>query len=314
MPEHRAPSPRRARRRLLATLAVPAIALGGVLGATAAGGGTTPTSTAALSTTEDTAAAARPAAATSSAAAPSTSVDSAAVLAAVDAAAAAAGGTISVVALDGSGTELVASADAGTTHYTASLVKLLVVQQLLARDAAGTLTLDADDLALMERAVEASDDDAMSTLWVRFDGDELVTAAAAEFGLTGTAAPDTAGQWGESTTTAQDYATFLAGLGKHLSAADLATLVAWMQSTTGTAADGFDQDFGLLSADAGATGDVAAKQGWMCCVDATRQLHSAAVLSDGSVVVLLGEFSSGTSWAQARAALDAAAAAALSGT
>jgi hypothetical protein len=87
-----------------------------------------------------------------------------------------------------------------------------------------------------------------------------------------------------------------------------------MQSTTATAADGFDQAFGLLAADAGSTGAVAAKQGWMCCLDDRRQLHSAGVLADGRVVVLLGEFPAGTSWTDARAALDAAAAAAITGS
>ena len=250
-------------------------------------------------------------AATSAAATPT--VDTAAVLAAVDAAAAQAGGTISVVVLDDSGQTLVAGAGTHDAEYTASLVKLLVVQQLLERAEAGTVALDDDDLALMTRAVEASDDDAMNALWTRFDGAGLVTAAAAEFGLAGTAAPDVAGQWGESTTTAADYASFLAGLGAHLSPADLATLTGWMQSTTDTAADGFAQDFGLLGVDT-AAGTVAAKQGWMCCVGAARQLHSAGVLSDGRVVVLLGDFPTSTSWARAQAALDVAAQAAFSGT
>jgi hypothetical protein len=160
-------------------------------------------------------------------------------------------------------------------------------------------------------AVEASDDDAMSTLWVEFDGADLVAAAAEESGLTGTAAPEVAGQWGESATTAADYETFLASLADHLSAAGLATLTGWMQSTTATAA-GFDQQFGLLASDSGA-GTVAAKQGWMCCVDTQRQLHSAGVLADGTVVVLLGDFPTSTSWSEARAALDAAAQAVLSG-
>ncbi|PZA18879.1 LppW family protein, partial [Modestobacter versicolor] len=230
-------------------------------------------------------------------------VGSAAVLSAVGAAAAQAGGSIAVVVLDAAGAPLVTGDAADDAVPTASLVKLLVVQQLLARDAAGSLSLDDDDLALMERAVEASDDDAMSSLWVEFDGAALVADAAAEFGLTGTAPPETAGQWGGSTTTARDQATFLAALDEHLSPADLATLTGWMQATTGTAADGFDQAFGVLATGSGA-GPVAAKQGWMCCVDSRRQLHSAGVLADGRVVVLLGDFPSGTGWAEARAALD----------
>jgi hypothetical protein len=291
-------TPRRVSRWLLAALTVPAVAVAG-----AAAWPTDPAvSTAASSTTV--------AGAATAAADPA--ADSSALLATVDAAAAAAGGSIAVVVLDADGEPLAASADADDADYTASLVKLLVVQQLLERDEAGTLALDGDDLALMARAVEASDDDAMSTLWVRYDGAGLVTDAAAEFGLTATAAPEVAGQWGESTTSAADYATFLATLDEHLSDDDLAMLTGWMQSTTSTAADGFDQDFGLLAADVGA-GTVAAKQGWMCCVDAQRQLHSTGVLADGRVVVLLGDFPSSTSWPEAQAALDAAAAAVVSG-
>ena len=225
----------------------------------------------------------------------------------------AAGGTVSVVVRDGSGAELT-SAGAGETHRTASLAKLFVVEQLLERDEAGTISLDDGDLAAMQRAVELSDDQAMNTLWVEFGGAQLVTAAAVEFGLDDTAAPERSGQWGETTTTADDYATFLASLGAHLSAADLATLTTWMQSTTPDAADGFDQSFGLLSAEADTHGAVAAKQGWMCCLDGARELHSTGVLTDGRVVVLLGEFPADTSWSQAQAALTATAAAVLAGS
>ena len=52
----------------------------------------------------------------------------------------------------------------------------------------------------------------------------------------------------------------------------------------------------------------------MCCVDDRRQLHSAGVLDDGRIVVLMGDFPASTSWAQAATALDAAATAARTGT
>lgn len=227
-------------------------------------------------------------------------------LAEVEAMAAAADGTVAVVVVAADGTTLLASPGAGDVEYTASLVKLLVVQQLLA-----TTDPSAADLELMAAAIQASDDDAMNQLWVAHDGAALVTAAAAEFGLTGTAAPAEAGQWGESTTTAADYATVLATYADHLPAEDAALLTGWLQGTTSTAADGFDQEFGLVGLDLAGT---AAKQGWMCCVADTRQLHSAGVLADGRVVVLLGSFPSSTSWAGARAALDAAATAVVTGT
>ena len=301
----RSPDPHGGRRALAALLCLPVLVLAAC--STPVGAAAPAVSTAAGST--GTGSTVAPAAATGPVAPAAPAVDTAAVLAAV--ADAAGAGTVAVVVLDAAGRELLAGADAGTPLPTASLVKLLVVQQLLAADEAGTTPLDGDDLALMRQAVTASDDDAMSTLWTRFDGAALVTAAAEEFGLTGTAPPVVAGQWGEATTTAADYATFLSGLADALSAADLATLTGWMQSTTASAADGFDQAFGLLSA---GVGTAAAKQGWMCCVDSRRQLHSAGVLADGRVVVLLGDFPVGTSWAQAQAALDQAAQAVVTGT
>ncbi|GAB3308877.1 hypothetical protein GCM10027451_18270 [Geodermatophilus aquaeductus] len=234
-------------------------------------------------------------------------VDAAAVLAAVDAAAAGARGTVDVVVLDAAGRPLVTGASAGEVRYTASLVKLLVVGRLLALEAAGALDLGEGDLALMERAIVRSDDGAMSTLWDRWGGAALVTAAAAEAGLTATAPPDVAGQWGEATTSASDVAVVLAGLAAAPGRQPAATLLGWLRATSASAADGFDQTFGLLQGTAG----VAAKQGWMCCVDGRRQVHSAGVLPDGRVVVLLGDFPAATSWGRARGALDAAAAAVL---
>ncbi|MCZ2839003.1 serine hydrolase [Modestobacter sp. VKM Ac-2985] len=251
---------------------------------------------------------------TAEAAATSPAVDSGAVLATLGAAAAIADGTIAAVVLDDAGAELVVTPDAEEPRYTASLVKLLVVQQLLARDAAGVLTLSENDWDLMQRALTVSDDRAMSLLWDRWGGAELVTTAAAQFGLTGTQLPSEPGQWGEAVTTARDQATFLADLGSQLEPPQLVTMTSWLQGATDRAADGFGQDFGLLSPTAGAAGPVAAKQGWMCCVDSRRQLHSVGVLADGRVAVLLGDFPTSTSWSQARAALDNAAQSVVAGT
>lgn len=265
--------------------------------------------------TASTASTAAPAPSTSTApaplaASPAITVDADQILAEVTAAGTSAGGAITAVALDAAGTTVVSGPDAGEQIYTASLVKILVVGRLLAQDAAGTLTLTLDDLALMFEAMTASDDAAMSILWDRYDGDRLVTDTAAVLGLSGTTPPDVAGQWGQARTTAADVATVLSTVDDTLDPEDAATLLNWMRTATPTAADGFDQRFGLLGV--GAEG-VAAKQGWMCCVDGRRQLHSAGVLDDGRVVVLLGDFPSSTSWTQASSALDRAATAVLAG-
>lgn len=218
-----------------------------------------------------------------------------------------AGGSIAVVVQRADGTRLAASPDADRPRYTASLAKLLVVQQLLAQDDAGARELSDATVVDMSRAISRSDDAAMNRLWVEFDGAALVSAAAVDFGLTATAPPVVPGQWGESTTSPADYATVLTGLPTHLTSTSLATLLGWMQDASATAADGFDQAFGLRSPTVAAAGTVAVKQGWMCCVRDLRLLHSTGVLPDGTAVVLLGRFPVAVGWPTAQQALDHAA-------
>jgi hypothetical protein len=78
-----------------------------------------------------------------------------------------------------------------------------------------------------------------------------------------------------------------------------------MRAATPVAADGFDQQFGLLGT---APPGTAVKQGWMCCVGGHRHLHSVGVV-DSRVVVLLSEVSRSVGYGEARAALTTAAAA-----
>ncbi|MGY2129794.1 serine hydrolase [Blastococcus sp. SYSU DS0617] len=178
----------------------------------------------------------------------------------------------------------VARAGDAEPSATASLVKVYVIAELLHRDRAGELQLSGDDRALMEAMVVESDDRAMSELWVRHGGGRLVTDLAARYGLTGTAPPsDDPGQWGQTTTTAGDLACFFALLPSRAGTEDSALLLGWMRSTAPIAADGFDQRFGLFGA---GDGEAAVKQGWSCCLDGIRVLHSAGIL-DGVAVALL---------------------------
>ncbi|WP_073419805.1 serine hydrolase [Geodermatophilus nigrescens] len=188
---------------------------------------------------------------------------------------------------------------------TASMVKLFLAEDLLHRARAGSVALDGRDWRLLQEMIRSSDDPAASELWVRFDGPRMVRDVAARYGLTGTAPPADPSQWGETTTTARDLARFLAELPRVAAPADAATLLAWMRTATPLAADGFDQRFGAFGT---LPGMPAVKQGWMCCVDGQRHLHSVAVSGD-RVVVLLSEVPRSVSYDQARAALSAAAAA-----
>ena len=188
---------------------------------------------------------------------------------------------------------------------SASMVKLFLAEDLLHRARAGTVELDGRDWVLLQDMIQSSDDPAASELWVRFDGPRMVRDVAARYGLTGTAPPLDPSQWGETTTTARDLARFLAELRMVAAPPDAATLLAWMRTATPLAADGFDQRFGAFGT---LPGLPAVKQGWMCCVDGNRHLHSVAV-AGSRVVVLLSEVPRSVSYDEARAALSAAAAA-----
>jgi hypothetical protein len=239
---------------------------------------------------------------------PARVVDVAAVVAAVEAAAASASASVDAVVLDARGRTLVQTSGADRPVLSASLVKLFVVQQLLAR--AGPAGWDATTLGRMERAVTVSDDAAMNELWTAYEGPALVRDAVAAFGLTGTAPPAVPGQWGQATTTARDVARFLsAQTGVPAAEEAAALLLDWMRAAAPTAADGFDQMFGLRPGSGAAV-----KQGWMCCVDGRRQLHTAGVLADGRVVVLLAEAGVSTTWGETAAAVDGATAVLLSAT
>ena len=187
---------------------------------------------------------------------------------------------------------------------TASMVKLFLAEDLLHRARTGAITFTPDDRAQLEEMIRSSDDPAASDFWVRFGGAQMVRDVATRYGLDGTSPPVRWGQWGETTTTANDLARFLVRLPVIAHPDDAAALLGWMGSATPIASDGFDQEFGVF----GALPEPAVKQGWMCCLSGRRHLHSVRVV-DSRVVVLLSEVPSSVGWDAARTALDTAAAA-----
>lgn len=133
--------------------------------------------------------------------------------------------------------------------YSASLSKLIIAVDALQQQLSG------EDQDLIQRALSTSDDNAMDVLWTRFDGVDAIGRVAAAAGLTGTHAPDDPSQWGEVVITANDMVRLYHYI---LGSPARDAVVAALSSAPATAADGFDQAFGLL----GVTG-VYAKQGWM---------------------------------------------------
>lgn len=174
--------------------------------------------------------------------------------------------------------------------YSASLSKLILAVDALQQP------LSEDDEDLIHRALSVSDDDAMDVLWTRFDGMDAIDRVAAEAGLTGTHAPDDPSQWGEVVITANDMVRLYQYI---LGSPVRDTIVAALSSAQATAADGFDQEFGLL----GMTG-IYAKQGWMYYLPSDVYLHSAGVLDNRYAVAVLTTNPTG-SWTTARQSINA---------
>jgi hypothetical protein len=137
-------------------------------------------------------------------------------------------------------------------------------------------------------------------MWTRFDGMDAIGRVAAEAGLTGTHAPDDPSQWGEVVITANDMVRLYHYL---LGSPVRDEVVTALSSAPATAADGFNQAFGLLG-----NGGGYAKQGWMYYLPSDVYLHSAGVLGDRYAVAVLTTSPTG-SWTTARQAINAVTAA-----
>lgn len=224
---------------------------------------------------------------------PAVSEISAADVAAVAAAGGASDVGIAVLDLD---TDQVVSEQGDKPFYSASLSKLILAADALRQP------LSDNDQDLIRRALSASDDNAMDVLWTRFDGMGAIGRVAAEAGLTGTHAPENPSQWGEVVITAND----MVRLYQHILGSPARdAVVAALSSAPATAADGFDQAFGLL----GSAGSYA-KQGWMYYLPSSVYLHSAGVLDNRYAVAVLTTSPTG-SWTTARQSINAVTAAVL---
>jgi len=216
--------------------------------------------------------------------------------------------TLAVAVLDRTTGEITTNAEGDTPLRAASVAKLFTIADILSRREAGQVTTTAADEERIRRALSLSDDAAMNALYSRFGGPEGIARVAALLGLARTTPPTRPGQWGEVETSARDVAALYAFVLTRLSPADRDLVVSSLAAAPSTAADGFDQGFGLL--DPARRGSAAAKQGWLCCLQSSVDLHSAGLPDAGGryVVVLLSNQPRG--YPAARTLLDDAASAA----
>jgi hypothetical protein len=187
---------------------------------------------------------------------------------------------------------------AHTQMRSASIPKLFVADSLLSRARTGAITLSAADRALLEKMIMQSDDAAMSSLYSRFGGLQMVSNVMVKYGLSEIGGPPTPGYWGMYRITAHDIVKYYAGmLNGGLQPADRDYLVGLMRRATPYGSDGFDQFFGIPRALPGQTWGI--KQGWMCCMEDRRWLHTTGILGSDNrfLVAVLSSTPSSRSYA-----------------
>jgi hypothetical protein len=208
--------------------------------------------------------------------------------------------------------KLVVGKYGGQQFYSASVAKLFLITELLHEKEAGEIQLTATDSYLMKRALSASDDAAMDSLWETFNGPQTLSELIESLRLTQTTAPTDTGEWGETLTTASDVIAVYDNVLDRLTAADRDFVVGALGAATDSGADGFDQAFGLLVPPRRA--DVKAKQGWMS-YQSKYTLDTTGLLGSDNryVVALLTTQSAAAGWDSART-VDNEATAALLGS
>lgn len=196
-------------------------------------------------------------------------------------------GQVGLAVLDRqTGTYLDNGATAHTAMGSASVIKVVIAEELLYRASLGEITLGTSELARIESMLIYSDDSAASSLYSQFGGVSLIAAALNRHAMTESGPPANPQYWGNTMITAHDFAKFYGNvLAGSISVADQGYLFSLLRRIASVAYDGFGQLFGVAGLDP--KPDAAVKQGWMCCLDEVRNVHSTAVLGQQNRYVLI---------------------------
>ncbi|MGI8721684.1 MAG: hypothetical protein ACR2JG_05595 [Geodermatophilaceae bacterium] len=165
------------------------------------------------------------------------------------------------------------------------MVKVLIAEELLYRASLGQVELGPSELSRVESMLMDSDDASASGLYSEFGGVDLIMAALTRHELTESGPPANPQYGGNTMITAHDVVEFYADvLAGSISSADQEYLFGLLHRIAPVASDGFAQLFGVNGV--ASPPEAAVKQGWMCCLDGVRNVHSTAVLgADNRYVV-----------------------------
>lgn len=181
----------------------------------------------------------------------------------------------------------------------ASVVKLLIALDVLNTDGPGEAPADQ-----VHQMLASSDDGIASSFWSARGGTAIVTRMAAKLNLRDTRPPSDPGQWGSTMMSPRDVTTVYRYLTSTLDEDTRAVITEALSDAHRTAADGFDQYFGIP--DALPAQSWAIKQGWGSS-GTHRMLNTTGIVQSGHkyVVVLMSTWPKSIDWPTATTALTA---------
>jgi hypothetical protein len=202
----------------------------------------------------------------------------------------------------GTSGDVMASSNADTPIYTASVVKLLIAIDALHREGWAPSTSTSNEITQM---LEGSNDGDASDFWVRDGGNAIVTRMVDLIGLKHTILSTVAGQWGMTKMSASDVVATYQFIAHDMPAAPSALIMNALYNAKKTADDGFPQYFGLPDG-LPTTATWWIKQGWMLLNNAVVLNTTGVVGADHRyIVVLLTSQSADTSYTKGRNAVTA---------
>lgn len=165
------------------------------------------------------------------------------------------GVAIGIVMISRDAPHCTASNNGTETFPTASVVKLLIAIDVLGSVKAGTETTDR-----VVRMLSLSDDDIASDLWVHYGGSSIVSRTKSLINLPSLSPPDNPQYWGSTRIDALDVARIWRYILDDAPEGIRAPILTGTGGAKETAADGFDQYFGIPNGLPDASWWI--KQGW----------------------------------------------------
>jgi hypothetical protein len=184
-----------------------------------------------------------------------------------------------------------------------SVVKLLIALDALAAD--NGMIPDGAAAQELHQMLADSDDGIANQLWTAHGGPTIVTRMVSLLGLTGTRAPADPNQWGDTLTTPQDLVTVYRYITDQLPDPGRDLILSALTSAPRTAADGFDQYFGIPNGMPNI--DWAIKQGWGTSGSQAVMNSTGLVGTDLRYVVVVLASASATSYSTLPAVVTAGA-------